>query len=211
MAGAHGASLYHALLALVALVLHDVTGQQRIGVLTPMANRETADAGRLVAYLANTLPIVQDIAPHRSFGEQIEQARDRAMAVLGRQRLPLAEIVRRLARAEFGPAPAVPYTLVNYIEPGLLRTSATLALAGVRTTPLAVPASTSPAPLVIALLHGPEQLTVQVTYDPDLVAAGTAATVAADLESCARRAAQAGPGTPIAELRAGPGSGCGAR
>jgi hypothetical protein len=189
VARTRGASLYHALLALVAVVLFDITGQERIGVLTPMANRETAGADRLVAYTANTLPVVQDVAPHLSFGEQIERARNQAMTVLARQRMPLAEIVRRLAPEEFGPPPIVSYTLVNYIEADLLRASTTPIFAGAHTAPLTIAATTSPAPLIIALLDAPERLTIQVTYDRDLVAPETAGRVVRALAACAQHAA----------------------
>ncbi|MFH8409104.1 amino acid adenylation domain-containing protein [Streptomyces sp. NPDC018019] len=198
------ASLFHCLLALVAVALSDITGQERTGVLTPMANREAAGSGGLVAYTANSLPVILETVSCTSFADQIEQARDRAVSVLARQRLPLAEVVRRLDPEAFGrPSPA-PYILVNYIETNLQHRSTTLVLKGTTTTPLALSTALAPAPVILAFLQSPQQLTVHLSYDRDLITAATARRLLDTVISLARQAADT-PGAQVADLLASTG------
>jgi amino acid adenylation domain-containing protein len=204
MARERRASLFHGLMALVAVALSDITGHERVGVLTPMANREAVGSGGLVAYTANSLPVIQDTAPDRPFVDQIEQARDRAMSVLARQRLPLAEIVRRLDPEAFGPPPPAPYVLVNYIETDLQRQSTIPVLAGTTTTPLAVGTALAPAPVILAFLQSSQQLAIHLSYDRDLITAATARRVLDTVVGLARQAA-ATPGACVAELLASQG------
>ncbi|MFY4722114.1 amino acid adenylation domain-containing protein [Streptomyces sp. LaBMicrA B280] len=200
-AAGHGASLAHALLALVAIALYGMTGQERIGAIVPMANRETAESDRLVAYAAHGLPVLQDVARERPFTHQVEEAAGQTMEVLARQRLALAEIVRRLDPEAFGLPVAQPYTMVNFISADLLNASLAPVLDQVRVSPLAVGALEPAAPLIVTFEETPEQLTVSIVHDRRFIEDADAGRLA-DLLTGLADAAAAGPEATVAELLA---------
>ncbi|MEV6766765.1 amino acid adenylation domain-containing protein [Streptomyces sp. NPDC051105] len=200
-AGEHGASLAHAMLALVAVALSGMTGQDRVGAIVPMANRETAGSDRLVAYAAHGLPVLQDVALEKPFTHQIEEAAGRTMEVLAGQRMALAEIVRRLDPDAFGMPSAQPYVMFNYIAADLLEASMAPVLDGVRVTPLAVGAVEPAAPLVVMLEESPERLIVSIVHDRRFIEDADAERVAALLAGLAQTAAVT-PEATVAELLA---------
>ncbi|AEM84226.1 non-ribosomal peptide synthetase [Streptomyces violaceusniger] len=204
-AGKHGASLAHALLALVAIGLSGMTGQERIGAIIPMANREAAGSDRLVAYAAHGLPVHQDVAPEKPFTHQVEQAAGQTMEVLARQRLALAEVVRRLDPEAFGIPSSQPYAMVNFIAADLLNASITPVLDQVRMSPLSVGATEPAAPLIVELLETPERLTVHIVHDRRFIE-DTDAQRLTDLLIALAESAAATPGATVAELLAASGN-----
>lgn len=197
----HGASLAHALLALVAIGLAGMTGQDRIGAIIPMANREAAGSDRLVAYAAHGLPVLQDVAPEKPFTYQVGQAAGQTMEVLARQRLALAEVVRRLDPEAFGLPPSQPYAMVNFIAADLLNASITPILDQVRMSPLTVGPTEPAAPLIVELLETPERLTVHIVHDRRIIEDTDAQRLASLLIGLAELAA-ATPEATVAELLA---------
>ncbi|WP_432251108.1 amino acid adenylation domain-containing protein [Streptomyces sp. HNM1019] len=196
-----GASLAHALLALVAISLSALTGQRRIGAFVPMANREAAGSHRLVAYAAHGLPVHQDITPAEPFTHHLAQAARQTMEVLARQRLALAEIVRRLDPEAFGVPASQPYVMVNFIAADLLNASLAPALDRVRTAPLSVGATEPAAPLIVELLQTPQALTVHIVHDRRFIEDTDAQRLAGLLTRLAASAAAA-PQASVADLLA---------
>ncbi|MFF2012717.1 amino acid adenylation domain-containing protein [Streptomyces sp. NPDC058195] len=205
VAAEHGASLAHALLALVAVTLSGMTGQERVGAIVPMANREVAGSDRLVAYAAHGLPILQDVSLELPFTSQVEQAAEQTMEVLARQRMALAEIVRRLSPEQFGLASSQPYAMVNYISADLLSASSVPVLDQVRMEPFVVGAIEPPAPVVVIFEETAEYLAVEVVHDRRIIEDADAQRLA-DLLTALAGAAAATPGATVAELLAAQGA-----
>ncbi|WP_171068790.1 non-ribosomal peptide synthetase/MFS transporter [Actinomadura geliboluensis] len=93
---AHRASLFMVLLAGVHGLLARYTGRTDVTVLAPVANRPTPDLETAIGGLLNTLPLRGDLSADPTFEDLIYRVRDRTLADLDHQRLPLPEIIAEL-------------------------------------------------------------------------------------------------------------------
>jgi hypothetical protein len=71
-----GAWLFMALLAAFQVLLYRYTGQEDIGVGTPIANRNREEIEGLIGFLVNTLVIRSDLSGDPTFREVLRQVRD---------------------------------------------------------------------------------------------------------------------------------------
>lgn len=120
------ASLFMVVLSAVQALLARSTGATDITVLAPVANRGTAHLEDAVGALLNTLPLRADVSGNPGFAALVDRVRDRTIADLDHQRLPLPDIIAAAGRtADPGENPfgAVLLTVHNtpYGHNGLVR------------------------------------------------------------------------------------------
>lgn len=97
LARARGASLFMAMTALLDLLLYRLSGQRRIRVGTPIANRGKAETHGLIGYLLNLQVLQVDAAPQMGFGELLEQVRQAVLDAQQHADLPFDMLVEALA------------------------------------------------------------------------------------------------------------------
>nr|QEO74297.1 condensation domain-containing protein [uncultured bacterium] len=96
LAQEEGATLYMAMLAAFVTLLSRYSGQDTIGVGTPIANRHRAEVENLIGFFVNTLVMRVDCAGKPSFREMLRRARETALAAYGHQDLPFEKLVECL-------------------------------------------------------------------------------------------------------------------
>ncbi|MFD8820159.1 condensation domain-containing protein, partial [Streptomyces sp. NPDC059627] len=94
---AHGSTLFMTLLSAYAVVLSRWSGQERLLVGTPVANRPRAEFEDLPGCFLNTLPLRVDLDGDPAFGELLGRVRDSALAAFAHQRVPFGRLVGELA------------------------------------------------------------------------------------------------------------------
>jgi amino acid adenylation domain-containing protein len=87
------ATPYMLLLALFAVLLYRVSGQDDVLIGGPVANRSRSDYHRLVGFFANTLVSRVRLAGNPSFAELLAQVRESVLGTLDHQELPFEQIV----------------------------------------------------------------------------------------------------------------------
>jgi amino acid adenylation domain-containing protein len=130
-----GATSFMLLLAAFGSALHRYTGQERIVVGTPVANRNRAELEPLVGFFANTLALAAEVGGNPPFEELVARVREVALGAYAHQDLPFEMLVdslqpeRDLSRTPvfqvalaFQNLPARPLTLpqrrVGFVELG---------------------------------------------------------------------------------------------
>ncbi|MER7185525.1 amino acid adenylation domain-containing protein [Streptomyces hyaluromycini] len=94
---AHGSTLFMTLLSAYAVVLSRWSGQDRLLVGTPVANRPRAEFEDLPGCFLNTLPLRVDLDGDPAFGALLGRVRDSALAAFAHQRVPFGRLVGELA------------------------------------------------------------------------------------------------------------------
>lgn len=90
-----GATLYMTLLAAFAVLLARWSGQPRLTIGTPAANRERPELAGLIGFFANILPLPVDCSGEPSFCELVGRVRALTAAAFARQDVPFEAIVER--------------------------------------------------------------------------------------------------------------------
>jgi hypothetical protein len=94
-----GTTLYAVLLAALAVVLRRRTGQERVVIGTPMANRAHPMLQEVVGYFVNIGVIPVAVAGHDTVGSLLQQVHRLMLAALSFQDLPFERLVEALAPA----------------------------------------------------------------------------------------------------------------
>ena len=92
-----GATPFMTFLAAFQALLHRYTGQEDLGVGTPVANRARPETEGLIGFFVNTLVLRADLAGDPPFAELLGRARETALAAFGHQDLPFERLVEELA------------------------------------------------------------------------------------------------------------------
>jgi Condensation domain len=96
VATSRGATPYLVLLAALMVLLHCRSGQARVSVGVPLANRRP-EQRQTVGLFVNVLPIVADVWSAETFGSLLAQLRAMLFAALRNQEVPLPLLVRELS------------------------------------------------------------------------------------------------------------------
>ncbi|HUG36613.1 MAG TPA: amino acid adenylation domain-containing protein, partial [Candidatus Limnocylindrales bacterium] len=208
-------TLFTVLLALFQVLLHRLSGQERLVVGAPVAGRTRPESAGTVGYFVNPLPLPSHLVGDPSFTDLLDRARRRVIAALDHQEFPFSRLTERLQPerdASFPPIFQVFFSLQSppSVVPGEVASLASgedgaaielgpLQLAGIgletRASPFdlaltAAPSSVEPGGLAVAL-----------TYNPDLFDATTVERFARALRTLAQRlTADPGAGTSSASL-----------
>jgi natural product biosynthesis luciferase-like monooxygenase protein/amino acid adenylation domain-containing protein len=88
-----GATLFMVLLAVLQSVLHRWSGQDRISVGTPVANRNRVELEGLIGFFINTLVVCADLSGNPSTGDLLSRIRELTLGAFEHQDLPFEKVV----------------------------------------------------------------------------------------------------------------------
>ncbi len=191
----YGASLFMTFLAAFMALLSRYSGQRRLAVGTPVAQRDDARATGLIGCLVNTLVLRGDLARASSFGELLAQVRDTVLEAWDHQELPFEKLVEAL-RPERGVErhPLFQVTLAMRHEAAGASELGDLPL---------VPVELARRPvrfdLGLQVFEQPQYLRARLLYDRDLFDDTTGARLVEHLATLLDAAAR-DPERPLAEL-----------
>jgi hypothetical protein len=94
-----GATLAMALLAGFFAVLHRMTGDKRLVVGSPIANRTRPEVEGLIGFFVNTLAMTGDLRGRPTFGELLARVRESSLGAYAHQDLPFERLVEELGLA----------------------------------------------------------------------------------------------------------------
>jgi amino acid adenylation domain-containing protein len=170
-----GASAFMGLLSAFEILLYRWTGQARLVVGAPIANRDRAELEGQIGFFANMLPIAADLGGDPSFREILRRTRSEALEDYAHAELPFEKLVDAVApRRDPSRSPLFQVTFA------FQRSPEELALTGLECTPEAVHTSTSKFDLSMEIEDSAEGLRGFVEYDTDLVDASTIHRLLAD-------------------------------
>jgi amino acid adenylation domain-containing protein len=92
-----GITGFMVVLAALQALLHRGSGQPRVAVGSPVANRSRAEIEGLIGFFANTLVFAVDLAGEPSFRGLLDRVRDVALGAYAHQDLPFEKLVEELA------------------------------------------------------------------------------------------------------------------
>ncbi len=91
-----GASLFMTLYAVYAVLLSRYSGQEDLGVGTPIANRQYHEVESLIGFFLNTLVLRTDLSSNPSFVDLLKQVRQVTLEAYTHQDIPLEQLVDEL-------------------------------------------------------------------------------------------------------------------
>jgi amino acid adenylation domain-containing protein len=92
LAHSHEATLFMALMALFNALVHRLTNQTDLVVVTPVAGREHPDLESLIGQFANVLPLRTDLTGDPSFLDLLARVRRRATRLFAHQQVPIQRL-----------------------------------------------------------------------------------------------------------------------
>jgi amino acid adenylation domain-containing protein len=196
MARQERASLFMALLAVFQVLLSRWSGEEDLVVGIPVANRTGLATEPLIGFLVNTLPLRADLSGEPTFRELLRRVRERTVAALVHQELPLERLVDEL-RVErtlaHHPVFQVLFSVQN-TPPDALR------LGELAVERMDLGGETSRVDLTMALTDVPgAAMEGALEYSTDLFTPGTVAWLVRHMARLLEGAA-ANPDTPVSEL-----------
>ncbi|MEP6912016.1 MAG: amino acid adenylation domain-containing protein, partial [bacterium] len=90
------ATLFIALLAVFKVLLFRLTGQEKLIVGSPIANRNHAETENLVGFFINQLALCTDLSGNPTFRELLRRVRDVALGAYAHQEMPFGKLVEIL-------------------------------------------------------------------------------------------------------------------
>ncbi len=171
LARERGATLYMALVAGFATVLHRYSGQADVVIGSPSAGRTEAATENLIGFFANTLVLRTDFAGNPTFAELLGRVRETALDAYEHQAVPMEQLVLELQH-EGGLAPAPLFHVMMTMEDTL---PADLRFAGAEVEALESAAAKTKFDLTLLVRAQPEGLRLTLLYRTDLFESDTAA------------------------------------
>jgi len=159
----HNVTLFVALLAAWATLLHRYSGQDDILIATPFANRNRVEVEGLVGFFANLLLLRHDLAGDPTFSELLERVRETAVDAFSHGELPFEKLVEELD--------------IKFKAAFFLRetSNSSLTLDGLQVEQIKIdPGGSSPF-LTLFMIKGDNGLTARLDYRADLFEATTIA------------------------------------
>jgi amino acid adenylation domain-containing protein len=164
-----GATLFMTLLAAFQALLFRYSGQERINVGVPIANRNRAELEGLIGFFVNTLVMSSDLSGNPTFRELLGRVRQVALGAYRHQDLPFELLVEALQperSTSHSPLFQVAFILQNApISP--------LQLPGLKLSPVQTGFETAKLDLAMIFGERPNGLNGTVRYNTDLFDAGT--------------------------------------
>lgn len=160
---AEGATLYLTLLTAFAVVLRRYTGQRELVIGSPIDQRNTSDAEKLIGYFINTLPLRIRFPETCSFRQALQEARSVALGAFVNQEIAFEKIVESLQLARNADNNPLFQVVFQYL-PALPRPT----LEGLVTTPENVHTQTAKFDLTFTTAETEEGLVGEIEYNLDI-------------------------------------------
>jgi amino acid adenylation domain-containing protein len=177
-----GATPFIVLLALFDALLARYSGEERIAVGTPIANRNQLQLEGMIGFFANTLVLAVDLAADPGFEDLLARAREVTLGAYDHQDLPFERLVEELQPdRDRGRSPL--FQVFFVLQDGAA--AAAVELPGLRLVPAGTPAQATQFDLCLDLTVGARGIRGPLLYDTDLFDAPTAARLAEHLRALA--------------------------
>jgi amino acid adenylation domain-containing protein len=169
LARERGATLAMVLLAAFQTLLLRITGQERVLVGSPIANRTRGEIEGLIGFFVNTLVMAGDLSGDPAFPELLDRVREDALGAYAHQDLPFEKLVVELALdRDLGRNPLFQVLFALQNAP-----VGALELGGLALAPLELEIRTTHFDLELDLWETPGGLAGLLFYDVDLFTAAT--------------------------------------
>jgi len=190
LARREGATLFMTLLAAFMVLLHRWTGEPRIPVGTPTANRDRVELEDLVGFFTNTLVLCGDLGGQPGFRTVLQRVKETALRAYAHQDLPFERLVEALKPARnLRVNPLFQVMFVLQKATGTFRTPDAADETG----------GVAKFDLMLYLEEGPEQVFGAIEYASDLFERSTIEGLARQLQ-CLLEAIVAEPDRPVGTL-----------
>ncbi|HEY0097576.1 MAG TPA: condensation domain-containing protein, partial [Pyrinomonadaceae bacterium] len=164
-----GVTLFMTLLAAWKVLLHRYTGQDRIPVGSPVANRERAETHDLIACFINTVVLHTDLSGNPDFQELMRRVREVTLEAYAHQDLPFEVLVEALAperKANYTPLFQVWFVFQNApLQP--------MKLPGLTLEPLPNESQTAQFDVALSMRESEQGIEGHMDYNTDLFNADT--------------------------------------
>jgi amino acid adenylation domain-containing protein len=190
-----GATLFMVLLAAFKVLLHRYSGQTRVVVGSPIANRQRREVEGLIGFFVNTLVLSTDLAGEPTFQGLLRRVSETTIGAYEHQDLPfekLVEVLQPERAAGHSALFQVLFVLQNASVPPL-------ELPGLKLTPLDVHSGTSKFDLTLEMVEDERGLTALLEYNTDLFDDSTAGRLLGHFEALLE-AVTRHPGQKIGDL-----------
>ena len=195
LAAANGATPFMVLIAGFQTLLHRYSGQEDIGVGTPIAGRTLVQTQDLIGYFANTLVLRASFEGAPTFRALLGQVRTGTVRAYEHQVVPYEQLVYELRAGQA----ATEQSLFNVMFTFQDTTTATPRIGDAVLEPLGVELGAAKFELTVSAAEVPGGLRIAVEYRSDLFEHETVARFVNHFESLLLAAAQA-PDTPVSQL-----------
>ncbi len=169
---AEGVTTFMTLFSVFGVLLHRYTGQDRMIVGVPVANRSRTDTERVIGLFINTLAVSADLSGDPTFHELLQRIRGATLAGFAHQDLPFHKLVEELQPARDSSRGPLVQVMFAYQSQTLETESEA---AGLSVTRLPVETGTSKFELTLELEPRGQELAGAVEYNTDLFDASTIA------------------------------------
>jgi len=164
-----GVTLFMTLLTAFKILLYRYSAQEDILVGTPVANRHRPEIEKLLGFFVNTLVLRTQVDGEMAFRELLSRVRENCLDAFSHQEMPFEKLVEELQPdrdMSRNPFFQVMFVLLNAPQ-------ASLALSGLRLTPLSVHNGTAMFDLTMTLWEEANGLSGKLEYNTDLFEAAT--------------------------------------
>jgi amino acid adenylation domain-containing protein/non-ribosomal peptide synthase protein (TIGR01720 family) len=205
-----GATPFMVLLAAFQVLLHRLTGQERLVVGTAVANRPQPEVEGIVGLFVNTLPLPADLRDDPALPALLARVRDVALGAFAHQQLPFEQLVEALQperSLEQTPVVQAMVVLQNATRPAMgAGGPAPAPVPGLDFEPLQVAGGAAKFELTLELVETPDGMAAAWEYPLRLLDAASVARWARSYGNLlAAMAAAAAPTTPGAGEAPAPG------
>jgi amino acid adenylation domain-containing protein len=168
-----GTTVFMTLLTAWAALLHRYTGQHRLAIGTPSANRNRGELEPLIGFFINALVLRADVSGNPSFATLLERMKQESLDGWANQDLPFEEIVEALQPSRSlsrNPLFQVMFVLQN-------APVGSLEVAGLRFDTVDLPSTTAKFDLTLYAVEIGETISLLLEYNSDLFDEATASAM----------------------------------
>ena len=158
-------TLFIALLAVFKALLFRLTGQERLIVGSPIANRNRAETEELLGFFINQLVLCTDFSGDPTFRELLRRVREVALAAYAHQEMPFGKLVEELQPERdlsHTPLTQVVFLFLNPQQQGILK------VAGLDISPYMIDGKSSKFDMTFALWDNDAGFEGWIEYNTDL-------------------------------------------
>lgn len=187
-----GVTLFMMMLAAFKMLLFRYSGQYRISVGTPIANRTKKQFESLIGFFVNTLVMHTDLTGNPSFRELVQRVKAVTLGAYAHQDMPFERLVEEL-RPDRDPSYTPLFQTMFVLQN---KNTGSLSLPELEISAVELPKDTSVFDLTLGVHEMETQLGGSIEYNTDLFRESTIARMAEHLQRLLDQAMQF-PNTPI--------------